>query len=130
METNPKKQRQHFYRDYSSGQWSTSEFSNPARATRFFLPLKVLPARALDAPQLATSSVVRANLSSKRVYSRRLPPFDSTENRVATFSGVHGLPLRGFAPCSFNAAAIFRAPLPCSRSTQSTNAPPPAWVRG
>jgi hypothetical protein len=35
---------------------------------------------------------------------------------VATFSGVHGFPLRGFAPCSFNAAAIFRAPLPCSRS--------------
>ena len=25
METNPKKQRQHFYRDYASGQWSMSE---------------------------------------------------------------------------------------------------------
>jgi transposase len=25
MDTNPKKQRQHFYRDYASGQWSMSE---------------------------------------------------------------------------------------------------------
>ncbi len=25
METNPKKQRQHFYRDYASGQWSMSD---------------------------------------------------------------------------------------------------------
>ncbi len=25
METNPKQQRQHFYRDYASGQWSMSE---------------------------------------------------------------------------------------------------------
>ncbi len=25
METDPKKQRQHFYRDYASGQWSAAE---------------------------------------------------------------------------------------------------------
>jgi hypothetical protein len=31
METNPKKQRQHFYRDYASGQWSMSELWGRSR---------------------------------------------------------------------------------------------------
>ena len=34
METNPKKQRQHFYRDYSSGQWSMSELCDRYQISR------------------------------------------------------------------------------------------------
>ena len=34
METNPKKQRQHFYRDYSSGQWSMSEVCDRYQISR------------------------------------------------------------------------------------------------
>ena len=31
METNPTKQRRHFYRDYASGQWSMSELAQLIR---------------------------------------------------------------------------------------------------
>ena len=34
METNPKKQRQHFYRDYASGQWSMSELCGRYQISR------------------------------------------------------------------------------------------------
>ncbi len=34
METNPKKQRQHFYRDYASGQWSMSELCDRYQISR------------------------------------------------------------------------------------------------
>jgi transposase len=34
METNPKKQRQHFYRDYTSGQWSMSELCDRYQISR------------------------------------------------------------------------------------------------
>ena len=34
METNPKKQRQHFYRDYASGQWSMSELCDRFQISR------------------------------------------------------------------------------------------------
>jgi len=34
METNPKKQRQLFYRDYASGQWSMSELCGRYRISR------------------------------------------------------------------------------------------------
>ena len=34
METNPKKQRQHFYRDYTSGQWSMSELCGRYQISR------------------------------------------------------------------------------------------------
>ena len=34
METNPKKQSQHFYRDYASGQWSMSELCDRYQISR------------------------------------------------------------------------------------------------
>jgi transposase len=34
METNPTKQRQHFYRDYASGQWSMSELCDRYQISR------------------------------------------------------------------------------------------------
>jgi hypothetical protein len=34
METDPKKQRQQFYRDYASGQWSMSELCGRTRISR------------------------------------------------------------------------------------------------
>jgi putative transposase len=34
METNPKKQRQHFYRGYASGQWSMSELCDRDQISR------------------------------------------------------------------------------------------------
>jgi hypothetical protein len=34
METNPKKQRHHFYRDYASGQWSMSELCDRYQISR------------------------------------------------------------------------------------------------
>ncbi len=34
METNPKKQRQHFYRDSASGQWSMSEWCDRDQISR------------------------------------------------------------------------------------------------
>ncbi len=34
MDTNPKKQRQHFYRDYASGQWSMSELCDRYQISR------------------------------------------------------------------------------------------------
>ncbi len=34
METNPKNQRQHFYRDYASGQWSMSELCDRYQTSR------------------------------------------------------------------------------------------------
>lgn len=34
MDTNPRKQRQHFYRDYTSGQWSMSELCARYQASR------------------------------------------------------------------------------------------------
>jgi len=34
METNPENQRQHFYRDYSSGQWSMSELCDRYQISR------------------------------------------------------------------------------------------------
>ncbi|MBW2230788.1 MAG: helix-turn-helix domain-containing protein [Deltaproteobacteria bacterium] len=34
METNPRKQRQHFYRDYASGQWSMSELCDRYQISR------------------------------------------------------------------------------------------------
>jgi transposase len=34
METNSKKQRQHFYRDYASGQWSMSEVCDRYQISR------------------------------------------------------------------------------------------------
>ena len=34
METDPKKQRQHFYRDYASGQWSMSELCDRYQISR------------------------------------------------------------------------------------------------
>jgi len=34
METNPKNQRQHFYRDYASGQWSMSELCDRYQISR------------------------------------------------------------------------------------------------
>ena len=34
METNPKKQRQHFYRDYASGQWSMSKLCGRYQISR------------------------------------------------------------------------------------------------
>jgi hypothetical protein len=34
METNPRKQRQHFYRDYASGQWSMSELCGRYQISR------------------------------------------------------------------------------------------------
>ena len=34
METNPENQRQHFYRDYASGQWSMSELCDRYQISR------------------------------------------------------------------------------------------------